>query len=238
MPEAPADLLAGVLRRDPAGPLLTYYDDATLERTEISATTLANWVAKTANLLVDDLGLAAGEPVAVWLPAHWQTAAVLLGLWSAGAQPMTGAAGAAVVIADEPRLAAAVEAGARDVVGLSLASMNGRLAHAPAGFVDYAAPVLAAGDRVDVAHPSGHAEVVAARARAGEFGLTVGDRLLVSDAAGVEDAVDWLLAPLAAGASVVLCRNADPIRLPGRVAEERVTATLGRTVEGARRVDR
>ncbi len=82
---APDALLAAALRRDPAGPLLTFYDDATGERTELSATTLANWVAKTANLLQDEFDVTGGSTVAVALPVHWQTAAVLLGVWSCGA---------------------------------------------------------------------------------------------------------------------------------------------------------
>src|SRR5262252_11197289 len=78
------DALARVIATDATRPLLTYYDDATGERTELSGATLANWVAKTANLLVDGLGLGTGDVAAVALPPHWQTAAVLLGCWSAG----------------------------------------------------------------------------------------------------------------------------------------------------------
>ena len=39
---------------------MTHYDDATGERVELSATTLENWVSKTANLLQDELGRTAG----------------------------------------------------------------------------------------------------------------------------------------------------------------------------------
>src|SRR3954447_19312603 len=77
-------LLADAVAADPARPLLTWYDDATGDRTELSGATLANWVAKTANLLVDGCGLGPGDVAAVRLPAHWQTAAVLLGAWAAG----------------------------------------------------------------------------------------------------------------------------------------------------------
>src|SRR5215211_4587012 len=77
-------LFAVAVAADPTQPLLTYYDDATGERTELSGVTLANWVAKTANLLVDGCGLVPGDRAAVLLPPHWQTAAVLLGCWSAG----------------------------------------------------------------------------------------------------------------------------------------------------------
>ena len=59
-PAGPTHLLDAALRRDPARPLITFYDDATDERTELSVTTFANWVAKTANLARDDLGLEPG----------------------------------------------------------------------------------------------------------------------------------------------------------------------------------
>ena len=52
--------------------------------------TLANWAAKTANLLRDELGAGPGSRVAVLLPAHWQTAAVLFGVWWIGAEVVLG----------------------------------------------------------------------------------------------------------------------------------------------------
>jgi uncharacterized protein (TIGR03089 family) len=72
------------LRDDPGQPLVTFYDDATGERTELSATTYANWVAKTAGVLVDDLGLDAGDTVALDLPPHWLGPVLLGGTWLAG----------------------------------------------------------------------------------------------------------------------------------------------------------
>jgi len=80
IPEA----FAAAVRRDPTTPLLTWYDDASGDRTELSGATLDNWVSKTANLLLDGAGLGEGDGVAVLLPPHWQTAAVLLGTWAAG----------------------------------------------------------------------------------------------------------------------------------------------------------
>ena len=47
---------------------------------------LANWAAKTGNLLRDELGAGPASRVAVLLPAHWQTAAVLFGIWWIGAE--------------------------------------------------------------------------------------------------------------------------------------------------------
>src|SRR5215469_9524557 len=85
------DALAGVpalLARSAADevdrPLLTFYDDATGERTELSAAALGGWASRTAALLHEGCGLGSGDRVASLLPPHWQTGAVLLGAWSAG----------------------------------------------------------------------------------------------------------------------------------------------------------
>jgi hypothetical protein len=50
--------------------------------------------------------------------------------------------------------------------------------------------------------------------------------------------VAWLLAPLSAGASLVLCRSADPTVLSRRAESERVTATLGLRLDGIRELGR
>lgn len=233
----PSSLLQAALKRDPAGPLITYYDDGTGERTELSATTLANWVAKTANLLSDEADVQPGQAVAVLLPAHWQTAVILLALWSIGARPIPELGDTAAVIADEPRLPAALDTGATDVVGLSLAPMNRPLTDPPAGVLDFAAEVLSAGDAFNASQPSGQMETMAACEWATEVGLTDTDRVLIAGSFGAEHALDWLLTPLVAQASIVLCRNADQDKLARRVTEERVTATMGVTVEGTRRLE-
>ena len=127
----PGDLLSLTVRREPAAPLITHYDDATAERIELSAATLANWVAKTANLLQDEFDVGPGSAVAVSLPVHWQTAAVLLAVWSCGATVVDTApedygrlADVDVVLAAQDRLAAVADAGEDavdvDLLGLSL----------------------------------------------------------------------------------------------------------------------
>lgn len=247
---APDALLAAALVRDPAGPLLTYYNDATGERTELSATTLANWVAKTANLLRDDVGAAPGDRVAVLISAHWQAAAILLGAWSAAAVVGTDPAGAAAAFASADRVPAT--AGAGEVFALSLAPLGRAFpAGPPPGTRDYSVEVRGQGDRwagppvppgrpaletVDGTVTAGDLVEIALR-RSAELGLLTGDRLLSTAAwDGPTDWVDGLLVPLAAGASVVLVTNADPAALPARVEAERVTATLGVQVPGVRQL--
>lgn len=251
-------LFTAAVAAEAARPLLTYYDDASGERTELSGATLANWVAKTANLLVDGCGLGPGDRVAVLLPPHWQTAAVLLGCWSAGAvvdlqparagdpartgvaagtdDPAAGAGGplAEVAFAAEDRLA---EAAAVEVFGLALAPLAAPMRQPPPGAVDFVLEVRGHGDQFRPAYPVSaaspalpgvsHAELCAtAAARAAALGMTAGARVLL-DAASTPDPVDWLLAPLAGGASTVLCAHLDTKRLPRRLADERVTATVG-----------
>jgi uncharacterized protein (TIGR03089 family) len=227
---------------NPTRPLLTFYDDATGERTELSGMTLENWVAKTANLLVDGCGLGPGDVAAVALPPHWQTAVVLLGAWSAGlavdlADPAgvrsPGPAEVAFVAAD--RRDTAPGAGDRFVLGLAPMALPMR--EVPAGFVDYVAEVRGHGDHfrpyapirdADPAMTDGtsHGELCrAARELAVARGIGPTDRVLVAAADAVHP-LTWLLTPLVAGASVVLCANLDPALLDRRRDAERITHIL------------
>src|SRR4051812_31296876 len=64
--------------------LITYYDDASGERTGLTAAQTGDWSAATAALLTQGCGLRRESRAAVLLPPHWQTATVLLGCWAAG----------------------------------------------------------------------------------------------------------------------------------------------------------
>ncbi|MDQ3454411.1 MAG: TIGR03089 family protein [Actinomycetota bacterium] len=234
---------------DGAAPLITYYDDDTGERTELSAVTLANWVAKTANLWQDGLDVEPGQRVAVLLPPHWQTAAVLLGAWAVGAT-VTETLPASAVATDEGRLAEVLdEDGAPAVLGLSLHPLVARLPRPWPGVTDFADALLYGDEFVAYTPPDPAAVALeagslmltaaglvdAAAAFVTQLELSATDRLLVDvDLARDAGPVAWLLAPLAAGASIVLCRNADPAALPRRAESERVTVTLGLHVDGVR----
>lgn len=172
----PADLLRRLVAAEPARPLVTFYDDATGERIELSATTFDNWVAKTAGLLVDGLDAQPGTGVVLALPPHWQTLVWVFACWSAGLvvapiEAMTetppgagdrstggpeitpaelfGSEVPYILATTEEGLdgAGAIADGAEDVVGLSLHSLGAPLRECPPGVTDFATEVRAYGDR-------------------------------------------------------------------------------------------
>lgn len=237
----PAALLAAALAADGPRPLLTAYDDATGERTELSVATLANWVAKTANLVQDELGVEGGATVAVRLPLHWQAVVWLHAAWAAGqAVDLDGRTPVDLVVVDHARADPGVAAG--EVVSLGLGPMGlPRPGSAPAyaGAVDYDRAVHGHGDRftplvaqttADPALRAGGRTVTAGELGAAALAappLPAGARLLVTGPLRtVDDVVAALLVPLVSGAGTVLCRNLDPSRLRDRIAQENVVATL------------
>jgi uncharacterized protein (TIGR03089 family) len=232
--------LAQAVRRDPTTPLLTYYDDATGDRTELSGATLDNWVSKTANLLLDGVGLAPGDTVAVLMPPHWQTAAIVLGVSAAGLAAdlgdRPGPVDALFTTPDQVAVAAGKATGDRYATGLLPLAMP--LRDLPAGYQDYVLEVRNYGDHFGGAPlgpddaalaapvPLSHLAVLRTAAeRAAELGVTAGDRVLI-DARAYPDPIDWLFAPLVAGATIVLCANLVPAKLDARTNAEKVSVTL------------
>lgn len=242
----PADLLRSTLATDPARPLVTFYDDATAERVELSVATFANWVAKTANLLQGDLAAEPGDRLALLLPAHWQTAVWLLACSSVGViADVGGEPGAADLVVSGPDSLDAARACSGERVALALRPLGGRFPQPPSGFSDYAAEVPGQGDRFvpfapvdpgDAALVVGGTELTGAqvveraRADARERGLTPDSRLLSGLAYDTWEGLSaGLLAPLAAGGSVVLCRNLGVLPAEGlarRQESEKVTHTV------------
>ncbi|MFD8965385.1 TIGR03089 family protein [Streptomyces sp. NPDC059568] len=240
-----ADLLRSALATDPARPLVTFYDDATGERVELSVATFANWVSKTANLLQGDLGAAPGDRLALLLPAHWQSAVWLLACSSVGVTvDIGGDPAAADLVVSGPDLEAldAARACGGERVALALRPLGGRFPRPPQGFIDYAVEVPGQGDRfapyapVDPDAPAlavdgtelTSAQLVArARKDADERGLTAGSRLLSGLSYDSWEGLSaGLFAPLAAGGSAVLCRHLGQLPADGlekRVESERVT---------------
>jgi uncharacterized protein (TIGR03089 family) len=202
-------LLSDRLAKDPGGPVITFYDDATGERVELSTATLDNWIAKTANLLVDGLGLGPGDAATIDLPLHWQAVVAVLACASAGLDMIDTSA-------ERPAVAFWAEGSgeppdADDIIGLSLRPLAGPLTAAYPGVTDYAREVAGYGDRFAPGQPT---EVT--------VGEPISDRVLVTD----ELPVEVLLAVLAGGGSLVLCRHPVATALARRAATERITKVL------------
>jgi uncharacterized protein (TIGR03089 family) len=229
--------------------LITYYDDATGERVALTAGELGGWTAATAALLTDGCGLGPGQQAGVLLPPHWQTTAVLLGAWAAGVEvSFRGWSTAGLAPAGDPLDVTFVELSrvgnwlddvpsARHQFVLGLQPGGTPVAQVPEGYQDYTRAVRAylgvapPGTPINLHGPvtvdgSTYAEYGAIAAEVAQAqGIGPGDRVLI-DAAASEEPLIWLLAPLLAGASLVLCANLDRSRLDERITAERVTRVL------------
>ena len=227
-------LLDPLLRDNPSGPRVTYYDDATGERVELSTITLANWAAKSANLFRDELGAGPGTRVAVLLPAHWQTVAVLLGVWWVGAEAvLDGPAEIALCTADRLDEADAA-VGTGEIAVLSLDAFGRGVDDLPIGVTDYATAVRVQGDQFSPERSPGPAlagrsvEQVRGDAEnsAVAQGFTGSDRVLSSAAWDTPERLTaHLLAVFAAGASLVQVTN-PAAGQQRRIATEKVSKTL------------
>jgi uncharacterized protein (TIGR03089 family) len=220
-------LLGPLLRADPARPRITHYDDTTGSRIELSGATLANWAAKTANWLRDELDVQPGDTVAVLLPPHWQTAGVLLGAWWCGATVTASPAGAVTVaLCGVDRIGET--GGADEVAALGLDALGMGIAVLPPGIRDFASEVRVHGDTFTPGEPGPDTETLrtAGRTRAAELGLNAGDRLLCTTGWDATVPGEVLLAVLTADASLVQCTGTTPAALPDRCTAERITTTL------------
>jgi uncharacterized protein (TIGR03089 family) len=230
MPASPEALFAALVSNAPSRPFVTFYDEGSGERTELSVRSLANWVAKTHFLLTDELALGVGDPAYVDLPVHWIAVPVLLGCWTAGLEVVTEPGGAAVAFVAGPRPSGPADTYA---VGLDSAA-RGFGGAPPLGTSDYVAAVRPQQDAWATVHPPAspddpalngvsRADVVArAQARAGELGLPAGARILTTR----DDWLDALLVPLAVGGSLVIVRNAEEDVVARRAEQERVSQVL------------
>ena len=207
---------------------------------------MGNWVAKTANLLVDGWGSdrvtsppwpyrRTGKPPR----SYWVLVGRALvdlgdtrGDRPSGPDGRPDEAPAAVAFASVDRLR---DVTADETFALVLAPLAGSFRPAPpSGTLDYVIEARGHGDQfvpaaavrpdtVALADGTTHADLVAAAtSRSDAVGVRRGSRMLV-DGAAYADPLDWLVVPLVVGASVVLCRHLDPARTQARLATERAT---------------
>jgi uncharacterized protein (TIGR03089 family) len=216
---------------------VTFYDERTGERAELSAVSAANWVAKTYFLLTDELGVEAGDLAVVRLPMHYLHLVVLLGAWFAGMTLATNAGpGVRAAFAHrETDLNDLRESEA--VFALALQPWGqGYPADPPDGSTDFVAAVRPQPDAFAQVRPLADAAVAAASGvtraqlgeraagRAAELGLGSGGRLLLRDDRTAPGDLPTWLAPLAVGGSLVLVAGAADAAVERLSAVERVTA--------------
>ncbi|WP_309647960.1 TIGR03089 family protein [Nocardioides sp.] len=232
-----AAVLAAQLRTEPGRPLVTFYDDATGERTELSVTTYANWVAKAASLLVEELDLERGDTLRVDLPAHWLGPVFLGAAWTAGLVVVDDEDPDAVVCGPESLAHWAGRADDLVVLACSLRPMGVRFAEdVPAGVHDVGIEVWSQPDSFIPWDPSQPADdatrlggVTLTQAELWEAAadgtlVTVGGRRLSVANPASPPGIATFAEPLARSGSVVLVVHAERERLEATYAAERATA--------------
>jgi uncharacterized protein (TIGR03089 family) len=214
------ELFATAVQRDGASPFLTYYDDETGERIELSAVTTANWVAKTANLLVDEYDLEAGETVAIGLPPHWLGVVWALATWSAGAA-LTSKTGTLAITGPDFAVR-----GERETIASALLPLGGRFREPiPEGIQDYGAEVYNHPDLfVPFNPPTADSPAYDELTHADLIGTAepIADRILTTRDLTTRDGIKVVIGAIIGGGSIVLCRHLDATKLDRRVADEKV----------------
>jgi uncharacterized protein (TIGR03089 family) len=241
-----AALLESQLRQAGSRPVVTYYDDATGERVELSVVTYANWVAKTAALLQDELGVERGDTVLLDLPTHWLGPVWLGAAWSVGlvATSDPAVAADADVVVCGPDTLGSHAASRAQVVALSLLPMGARFSTPlPDGVVDYGAVVWGQPDAFfpddppepdDLAWsgPGSSLSQAGLLALSGASGWAApGTRLLTDLNPCSSQGLVTLTGPLLGGGGTVWVRHPGPAAWEPRVRAEQVTAQL-RATEG------
>ena len=215
------EILRSRAAREGGAPLLTWYG-AGGARTELSVSSVENWVAKTVNLLAE-ADVEAGSRVRLEVsrdhPAHWMSLIWALAVWDAGASVDQTTAHPDLVVTgpqgpdpatDAPGFACSLDAWARP------------LPEPPAGLADYTGEALA---QPDAALPDPLPVDVPAWVNADtSLSLTdlaglepIHDRVLIRPADPVE-ALQVVTAVLLGGGSLVLAAEAEPA-VAARIAD-------------------
>ena len=219
---------------------MTFYDDRTGERVELSVATYANWVAKTASLLQDELGLEHGDRLLLDLPTHWLGPVWLGAAWSLGlvVSPRGGPGPAAAVVCGPAGVARYADSGAPvagvPVVALSLLPMATRFpTELPDGVLDYGLVVwgqpdaFAAYDPVladDPAWDDGTAQLTQAEVAGLGLGAAAPVVRLLTDRDPVSlDGLAAFLEPLRSGGGTVWVAHPAPDGWDRRAAAEQVS---------------
>lgn len=235
--------LARALRTNPGRPFVTFIDERTGERIELSLTTYANWIAKASGLLTDEYGLERGMRIRIELPPHW------LGTIFVGAALNVGLVltdGPADVVVIGPEAVASVPGAV--TLACSLLPLGVRFREGvPAGVHDVGEEIWGQPDAYtpwDPPQPSDlatawdgatQADIFERRESAAATRFpTDGSRLLSEANPASPPGFASVCGPLMTNGSLVLVTGAEPARLEAIAASERVTdrfpAQVSRTV--------
>lgn len=246
-----AALLGPLIAGDPHRPRLIWHGAG---RTELSTASLANWSAKTAGLLIDELGAPPGSTVSWRVRRSWQGVPLLLGSWWAGM---------VVTDLDDPDAVAAFiddddESAADEVIVASAHPFGLAGGTLPAFYRHVADAVLPQADRFSPRRPAAAPASIAVitssdrisvaqlldRARQAAGTIGAGGRVLSGLDLALPDTVCLgLLGALAADGSLIQVAVPPAGAAPGgeqlaRIArDERATVTLGVDVDGLPRLD-
>ena len=233
-----SDVLTGQLRNNPGRPLVTFYDEATGERVELSVTTYANWVAKASSLLIDEHGLERGQRLRIDLPPHWLSLVFLGAAWNAGLVVSDADDPDAVVCGPDTVAAWAESAGSRPTLACSLLPLGVRFSDPlPLDVHDVGIEVWGQPDGwAPWDPPTGddpatdwHGEVTTQdELWAAAAGLPDGGRLVSEADPASPPGTASLSEPLANGGSLVLVAHATPDRLEAIAVAERATGCFPR----------
>lgn len=240
------------LAADMSCPRITSYDEVTGARMDFSGQTLENWVAKIANFLLEELDLSEQTPILIDLPAGWQPCVLALGALAAGVPwtlaPAESVAGsnagsnadnnagsdadiAAIFLSpaalDSPAIAEALTDSSADLVavttdafGRGVVETGGELAP---GIIDFGPTVRFYGDHYSAPTPS--LADAATSLGAAVLPDAAPQRVLCTGWNSTQEFAASVLAPLAAGGSVVIVRGmVTPERLEDIARSEKVTA--------------
>lgn len=234
-----AEVLTRQLRHEPGRPLVTFYDDASGERVELSVTTYANWVAKAASLLAEEHDLERGQRLCLDLPPHWLGPVFLGAAWTVGLTVVDPehADPDAVVCGPDSLARWSARAEELPVLACSLLPLGVRFAEpVPAGVHDVGVEVWSQPDAFTPWDPPTGDDLATsgryddrtqastwAAATAGSI-VTDGGRLLSEANPASPPGLATFTEPLSKGGSLVLVVHSGPERLSATYAAERATA--------------
>ena len=232
-------LMSTLRTRQATSPALIWYGPGA-ERIELSGKVLDNWVAKTSNLLIDELDAEPGIRLWLDLPVQWKTLVWALAAWQTGCTVVLGDAPAQAAAAPDVTVTASqdvLDSAAGTVVAVAPGALEMRWSGAlPAAAVDYAAEVRSyadtytGGDEAEEGYTALHSSLgpgltltygQLAQAAAGGTAQT----LLVPAETDLPAVLAAALRTWAAGGAVVL--TAPEVRITDRLlAAEKITARL------------